>query len=50
LLPTVACDAASHGRPGHEWGQPEGGSENREALSDHAALVVEVGEGAAGSG
>jgi exonuclease III len=27
----------------HEWGQPEGGSENREALSDHAALLVEVG-------
>ena len=28
----------------HEWGQPEGGNKNREALSDHAALVVEVGE------
>jgi len=33
----------------HEWGQPfqwKGGSENREALSDHAASVVEVGESA----
>lgn len=27
----------------HEWGQPNGGSENREALSDHAALIVELG-------
>jgi exonuclease III len=26
----------------HEWGQPPGGSERREALSDHAALIVEL--------
>jgi hypothetical protein len=33
----------------HEWGQPfrwKGGSENREALSDHAALLVDVGKSA----